>query len=615
MGAGPIRGKEEPVEGTWFGKACCSAPGEVLVGRVTERAETIRTSEEEEKAAELAAGLQSRKELEELEALGMEAGINVRADEEIDDQDFERKPSIAAMVPAIDCLPSRAESSRVSARSSTFDIIKSTVTGRKSSAFMFSAESMSKEERLDSSRYSVVDAEIIRGIPLRRSLRGIGRIWRYQPATWKPEERAELYDLSQKVLYFNVFLSHTWHTPGWQKILALSFQCGWRSTLALWCVVETASMAVCMADVLPMPFVFRDTVTGSTECPMGLWVFFFGALALLLGLLFTPYLPSVCNSSDMGFIDVASIHQQDRALMERGVYGIAGFLRVSSELRILWSAPYLSRLWCIFELAAYRKVNPDGIIRFRPLFVERTALVLLVSCLSFGAYVPGMSGSEVSLYLAYASLALFNLITAALLRSNYREKHQLRRELQEFDLKQVSCREEFDRKFIHAAISKWYGSQDAFTEFVRQDLRQHLEPCLATRFPMRYLLLLCAAQMSVSLEFVLALWKGGAEPNSILSYVIAMLLGVDVFVLAGVVISINYLSDRFAARRFGCFDHVQITMLSGVIFYAGSSLAEEAYGNSMEHCILFAAVSGVVAFCLYWLDKKAPMPDVSAPTQ
>ena len=27
--------------------------------------------------------------------------------------------------------------------------------------------------------------------------------------------------------------------------------------------------------------------------------------------------------------------------MERGVYGIAGFLRVSSELRILWSAPYL----------------------------------------------------------------------------------------------------------------------------------------------------------------------------------------------------------------------------------------------------------------------------------
>ena len=35
------------------------------------------------------------------------------------------------------------------------------------------------------------------------------------------------------------------------------------------------------------------------------------------------------------------------------------------------------------------------------------------------------SGSEVSYYVAYVSLLLFNLITTALLRSNFREKHQL----------------------------------------------------------------------------------------------------------------------------------------------------------------------------------------------
>ena len=32
-----------------------------------------------------------------------------------------------------------------------------------------------------------------------------------------------------------------------------------------------------------------------------------------------------------------------------------------------------SRLWCVFELAAYRKSNPDGKIRLSPLFVERQA--------------------------------------------------------------------------------------------------------------------------------------------------------------------------------------------------------------------------------------------------
>ena len=38
--------------------------------------------------------------------------------------------------------------------------------------------------------------------------------------------------------------------------------------------------------------------------------------------------------------------QVDQKLMERGVYGIAGFLRISRELRILFSAPYFSRLGC-----------------------------------------------------------------------------------------------------------------------------------------------------------------------------------------------------------------------------------------------------------------------------
>ena len=44
---------------------------------------------------------------------------------------------------------------------------------------------------------------------------------------------------------------------------------------------------------------------------MGVWVWALGALALLLGLLLTPYVPEACCPSDVGFIDVASIHQQD----------------------------------------------------------------------------------------------------------------------------------------------------------------------------------------------------------------------------------------------------------------------------------------------------------------
>ena len=209
---------------------------------------------------EVAAAFRADLEQEALEELWMEVAAAVRADLDTDSEDIQREPSIRAMVPSIDCLLSLAKPSQAGPHSSAA-CSKTSVSA---------ASNMTKENRLDANRFSTVDAEIIRGIPLRRSLKGLGHIWRYQPATWSAEQRAKLYDLSQKVQYFDVFVSHTWHTPGWHKTLALSFQCGWRSTLGLWCVAETASMLLCLVDVLPMPLVFQANVTGFTDEPSSL---------------------------------------------------------------------------------------------------------------------------------------------------------------------------------------------------------------------------------------------------------------------------------------------------------------------------------------------------------
>ncbi|OLP94819.1 hypothetical protein AK812_SmicGene23129 [Symbiodinium microadriaticum] len=447
----------------------------------------------------------------------------------------ESEPSIADSVSPFDCLDSPSQSSRP--RGSTWETV-----GPASSpgASMAVAKTLTKEERLVSGGYSDVDDEILWGIPLRRSLKRLGRVWRYKPATWKPAQRAELHELSQNVESFDVFLSHTWQTPGWHKAVALSFQCGWRSTFALWCVAELASTA------------------------------------------FQP---------EMGFIDVVSINQE-----------------------------------------------------------ERTFLVLLFSVLPLGVYVVGRSGDEYrfTIYLAFGTFYVLNGVATALLR----------------------------RIFIHSAISKWYGSKaklkgdEAFTEFVRQDLRQDLEPGMAKRFPFKYLLLLMAALVSVSMEFFVAMWKGGAPFESLLAFALAILLGVDVFVGICLSVILNYLSDRFAARRFGRLDHVQTFLILGcssgelqlqavsltlspalniqsfnspriislvaAMFYYSNNLAVAAYASSLEHCILFAAlsvlnllwfrlagtgywykgaveavVSGALAGCLCWLDRHTPMPDIS----
>ena len=66
---------------------------------------------------------------------------------------------------------------------------------------------------------------------------------------------------------------------------------------------------------------------------------------------------------------------------------------------------YLSRLWCVFEIAAYRAANPEGEIELAPIFVELTVLVPWVmifcsTCLSWlgwtatsGGPIPSPIGS------------------------------------------------------------------------------------------------------------------------------------------------------------------------------------------------------------------------------
>ncbi|CAE7837144.1 unnamed protein product, partial [Symbiodinium sp. CCMP2592] len=253
-----------------------------------------------------------------------------------------------------------------------------------------------------------------------------------------------------------------------------------------------------------------------------------------------------------------------------------------------------SRLWCVFELAAYKKVNPCGIISFRPLFVERVLVILLLSGASFGlcfVLVRSGSGGASMAYVGYALFVIPYGVAAVLLRRNFREKHMLRQELETFDLSKVSCAKEFDRKFILAAIEKWYGSQEAFTEYVQTELRQQLEPLLATsRFPTPYVLLVFASLITASLEFFLALWKGGAPPACLVSFAVGILVGVDIFLVGALIVFFSHICDRLAPQRLGRFDHLQTflaMLLLTVVFGIGSSMGTVAYSSSLEHGFLF----------------------------
>ena len=50
-------------------------------------------------------------------------------------------------------------------------------------------------------------------------------------------------------------------------------------------------------------------------------------------------------AAQVAFIDMASIDQTDPVQKEQGISHIAGFLKKSDELQVMWSVDYLSRLW------------------------------------------------------------------------------------------------------------------------------------------------------------------------------------------------------------------------------------------------------------------------------
>ena len=108
------------------------------------------------------------------------------------------------------------------------------------------------------------------------------------------------------------------------------------------------------------------------------FAFGFGFLTFVFVLFFWQRIRDVVLTPQLLFLDKLCIPQHDEKLKEQCILGLAGYLKASDKLVILWSERYFLRLWCCYEIAAFLRANPQlEAVQVMPVMLP---LLLLVHC-------------------------------------------------------------------------------------------------------------------------------------------------------------------------------------------------------------------------------------------
>eukprot|EP00438_Fugacium_kawagutii_P000093 Skav218707 [mRNA] locus=scaffold1346:436844:438519:- [translate_table: standard] len=203
------------------------------------------------------------------------------------------------------------------------------------------------------------------------------------------------------------------------------------------------------------------------------------------------------------FLDQICIKQQDNAMKANTILSLAGIMKRSDKMLVLWDPTWTENLWCLVELAAFLKSrqNPEQQLIIRPIFLEPFSLV--VSLTAIGAIVTCLpmesdrSSSTILLpplsfltqhflpFLLCALIAAYAGVSA--LRSYFRSVESMQQRLLSisFDDTRCSCCDRnhvspsgkpmlCDRKVFGHCISHWFGGQDAFEDILRTEVRKRM---------------------------------------------------------------------------------------------------------------------------------------------
>lgn len=472
-----------------------------------------------------------------------------------------------------------------------------------------------------------LEKELVKAINLPKALVNFGRLWRISPCDLDPVEKAGLYERSQQVEEMEYFLSHTWQTKGWKKVLTLTFRFGLISGWVCFSIMAVFVAILCLSNVLPALGIYPMVGMHEASLPYGPWFFVTLLPTWWLGLALWPSLKCLWGKQKDCFLDVVCIDQCDKDRMLKGIYGLGYFLKKSKNLVILWSPPQFSRKWCVYEIAAYFGINKTGKVLMYPLFMEQ--VVILVQIIQFsGALMTCMAlltkdeeAKQVIILMRGLQSWLCMIIFGHCARKVMREKDQLRQALANFDIHKAECREQKDADYIHGAVKEWYGSEDAFNQYVRGEFREDILSRLkfgARGWPWVYIVAMCLPSMGGALDVLMAMIRDGTSPAEL--YISWFLVYSTMYTLGGPCVfqlcigMTEYFAHTGSSNQ--CLDWSFSVILMTVetivpimIFALPSTLWQESLGFSALYALIIT-LAGLVLYRRDICKKEEPSTKV-----
>ena len=156
-----------------------------------------------------------------------------------------------------------------------------------------------------------------------------------------------------------------------------------------------------------------------------------------------------------------------------------------------------------------------------------------------------------------------------------REEKELTESLETFDLLNVQCHSAADRAFVHLAIAAWYGSEEAFVDYVRGPLRQELMADSGVDLPLSYALLIVISPFCMAVDVCVAMIRAGAPFEVVLAEFTSLGLGITMSWLMLCIKVMWSLCSRWASRGSTRVGDALVTMaifLVALILLGGGSL-------------------------------------------